>query len=327
MTMLIDCAAYVGGVRQKSLDIENISDFLEGNPPPGAFVWVALFEPDAAMLAKMQEEFGLHELAIEDTNRGSQRPKLEEYGGTLFLVLHTIEQTIESFVDGELHVYANERFVLTVRHRATMAFKTVRSDLEKEPEFLALGAGTAVHALVDTVVDRLFPQIEALEDRLDKIEETIFLPLTDRRAAAEKLYALKRDTMCVRRAVTPLVEICERLVAHKHNLIREELRPYFRDALDHIIRIDDSLENLRDMQNSATQTNLSLITLQESEVTKKLAGWGAILSVPTIIGTIYGMNFKHMPELEWLFGYPLALSLMLGGSTGIWWFFRKIRWV
>jgi magnesium transporter len=327
MTMLIDCAAYVAGVRQKSLDIENISDFLEGNPPPGAFVWVALFEPDATMLAKMQEEFGLHELAIEDTNRGSQRPKLEEYGSTLFLVLHTIEQHVEDFIDGELHIYANEHFVLTVRHRATVAFKNVRAELEREPEFLALGAGTAVHALVDKVVDRMFPQIEALEDRLDAIEETIFLPNTDRRAAAEKLYALKRDTMCVRRAVTPLVDICERLVGHKHIIFREALRPYFRDALDHVIRIDDSLESLRDMQNSATQTNLSLITLQESEVTKKLAAWGAILSVPTIIGTIYGMNFKHMPELEWAFGYPIALSLMLGGSVGIWWFFRRIRWV
>jgi magnesium transporter len=326
-TMLIDCAAYVGGIRQEPLDIENISDFLESNPARGSFVWVALREPDAAMLAKMQEEFGLHELAIEDTNRGSQRPKLEEYGSTLFLVLHTIEHTVETFVDGELHIYAGEHFVLTVRHRATVAFKSVRAELEKEPEFMALGAGTALHALVDTVVDRLFPQIEALEDRLDTIEETIFLPNTDRRAAAEKLYALKRDTMCMRRAVTPLVEICERLVTHKHSLFREELRPYFRDALDHIIRIDDTVENLRDIQNGATQTNLSLITLQESEVTKKLAGWGAILSVPTIVGTIYGMNFKHMPELEWVFGYPLALSVMLGGSAGIWWFFRKIRWV
>lgn len=325
--MLIDCAAYIGGVRQKPLDIEQISDFLESNPPAGAFVWVALREPDAAMLAKMQEEFGLHELAIEDTNRGSQRPKLEEYGSTLFLVLHTIEQHVDEFIDGELHIYAGERFVLTVRHRATVAFTNVRHDLEKEPEFMALGAGTAVHALVDNVVDRLFPQIEALEDRLDAVEETIFLPTTDRRAAAEKLYALKRDTMCVRRAVTPLVEICERLVTHKHSIFREPLRPYFRDVFDHIVRINESIDNLRDMQNSATQTNLSLITLQESEVTKKLAGWGAILSVPTIVGTIYGMNFKHMPELEWVFGYPLALSIMLGGSVGLWWFFRRIRWV
>ncbi len=325
--MLIDCAAYVNGVREKPLDIEAISDFLESNPPIGAFVWVALFEPDLAMLTKMQEEFGLHELAIEDTNRGSQRPKLEEYGSTLFLVLHTIEQRGDEFIDGELHVYASERFVLTVRHRSNIDFRGVRAELEREPEFMALGAGTAVHALVDQVVDRLFPLLENLEDRLDAIEETIFAQTTDRRAAAEKIYDLKRDTNCLRRAVTPLVEVCERLLTHKHSMFREPLRPYFRDVLDHITRIDESLDSLRDMENSATQTNLSLITLQESEVTKKLAGWGAIFMVPTIVGAVYGMNFKHMPELEWAFGYPFALALMVLGSAALWWFFRKIKWV
>ncbi len=325
--MLIDCAAYVNGVRQKPLDIEAISDFLESNPSNGSFIWVALVEPDAATLAKMQEEFGLHELAIEDTNRGSQRAKLEEYGNTLFLVLHTVEHHGEEFVDGELHVYASDRFVLTVRHRAKVDFRRVRSELEREPEFMALGAGTAVHALIDEVVDRLFPMLENLEDRLDTIEETIFTANVDRRAAAEKIYDLKRDTICLRRAVTPLVDVCERLVSHKHAIFGETLRPYFRDVLDHVIRIDEALDNLRELENSATQTNLSLITLAESEVTKRLAGWGAILMVPTIIGAIYGMNFKHIPELEWAFGYPFALALMLVGSVGLWWFFRRIKWV
>jgi magnesium transporter len=325
--MLIDCAAYVNGVRQQPLDIEAISDFLDANPPAGSFVWVALFEPDSAMLAKMQEEFGLHELAIEDTNRGSQRPKLEEYGGTIFLVLHTVEHRGDEFIDGELHIYASERFVLTVRHRANMDFRGVRAELEHEPEFMALGSGAALHALVDQVVDRLFPLLDDLEERLDTIEETIFAPNTDRRAAAEKIYDLKRDTNCLRRAVTPLVDVCERLLMHKHPLFREPLRPYFRDVLDHVTRIDESLDSLREMENSATQTNLSLITLQESEITKRLAGWGAILMVPSIVGTIYGMNFKHMPELEWAFGYPFALALMVGGSIGLWWFFRRIRWV
>ena len=133
--------------------------------------------------------------------------------------------------------------------------------------------------------------------------------------------------MCVRRAVTPLVEICSRLLTHKHPIFREALRPYFRDVLDHVTRIDESLDNLRDMENSATQTNLSLITLAESEVTKKLAGWGAILMVPTIVGAVYGMNFKHMPELEWAYGYAYALGLMVVGSVALWAFFRKIKWV
>ncbi len=325
--MLIDCAAYVNGVRQKPLDVEAISDFLESNPPAGSFVWVALREPDATMLAKMQEEFNLHELAIEDTNRGSQRPKLEEYGNTLFLVLHTVEKRDDEFIDGELHIYASDRFVLTVRHRSSVDFRGVRAELERDPQFLRIGAGTAVHALVDQIVDRLFPLLESLEDRLDTIEETIFATNTDRRAAAEKIYDLKRDTNCLRRAVTPLVEVCERLLTHKHPMFNDVLRPYFRDVLDHITRIDESLDSLREMENSATQTNLSLITLAESEVTKKLAGWGAIFMVPTIVGAVYGMNFKHMPELEWAFGYPFALTLMAVGSVGLWWFFRRIKWV
>ena len=309
------------------MEIEAISDFLDVPQPAGAFVWVALFEPTTEVLAKMQEEFNLHELAIEDTNRGSQRPKLEEYGSTLFLVLHTIEQHGDDYVDGELHIYCGEHFVLTVRHRAETGFKAVRTELERDPQFLALGPGAALHGLIDAVVDRLFPEVETLEDRLDKLEERIFDAKTDKRVSAEALYALKRDTMCVRRAVTPLVEICSRLLTHKHTIFREELRPYFRDVLDHVTRIDESLDNLRDMENSATQTNLSLITLAESEVTKKLAGWGAILMVPTIVGAVYGMNFKHMPELEWAFGYAFALGLMVVGSAALWAFFRKIKWV
>jgi magnesium transporter len=327
LPMLIDCAAYVNGKRQAPMDIEAISDFLGAPQPAGAFVWVALFEPTPETLGKMQEEFNLHELAIEDTNRGSQRPKMEEYGATLFLVLHTIEHRGDEFVDGELHIYCGEHFVLTVRHRAELGFKNVRSELEHDPDFLALGPGAALHGLIDAVVDRLFPETDALEDRLDKIEATIFDATSDRRVAAEALYALKRDTMCVRRAVTPLEEICDRLVTHKHPIFREALRPYFRDVQDHVTRIDESLDSLRDMENSATQTNLSLITLGESEVTKKLASWGAILMVPSIVGAIYGMNFKHMPELDWVYGYPAALGLMVAASVVLWAFFRKIRWV
>ena len=309
------------------MEIEAISNFLDAPQPAGAFVWVALFEPTTEVLENMQEEFNLHELAIEDTNRGSQRPKIEEYGPTLFLVLHTIEQHGDEFVDGELHIYCGEHFVLTVRHRAETGFKALRSELEHDPQFLALGPGAALHGLIDTVVDRMFPEVDALEDRLDKLEETIFDAKTDKRLAAEALYALKRDTMCVRRAVTPLVEICSRLLTHKHPIFREALRPYFRDVLDHVTRINESLDNLRDMENSATQTNLSLITLAESEVTKKLAGWGAILMVPSIVGTIYGMNFKHMPELDWTYGYAYALGLMVTGSVALWAFFRRIKWV
>ncbi len=309
------------------MDIEAISDFLDAPQPVGAFVWVALFEPTPATLGKMQEEFNLHQLAIEDTNRGSQRPKMEEYGATLFLVLHTIEHHGNEFVDGELHIYCGEHFVLTVRHRAELGFKNVRSELERDPDFLALGPGAALHGLIDTVVDRLFPEVDSLEDRLDKIEETIFDASSDRRVAAEVLYALKRDTICVRRAVTPLEDMCGRLVTHKHPIFRDSLRPYFRDVLDHVTRIDESLDNLRDMENSATQTNLSLITLGESEVTKKLASWGAILMVPSIVGAIYGMNFKHMPELDWVYGYPAALGLMVAASVVLWAFFRRIKWV
>ena len=309
------------------MEIEAISNFLDAPQPAGAFVWVALFEPTTVVLENMQEEFNLHELAIEDTNRGSQRPKIEEYGSTLFLVLHTIEQHGDEFVDGELHIYCGEHFVLTVRHRAETGFKALRSELEHDPNFLALGPGAALHGLIDTVVDRLFPEVDALEDRLDKLEATIFDAKTDKRVAAEALYALKRDTMCVRRAVTPLVEICSRLITHKHPIFREELRPYFRDVLDHVTRINESLDNLRDMENSATQTNLSLITLAESEVTKKLAAWASIFAVCTAFVGVWGMNFEQMPELKWRYGYPMALSIIVATCGILYWRFKRARWL
>lgn len=325
--MLIDCAAYVNGVRQGPLEIDAISDFMQSDPAPGSFVWVALAEPDGALLAKMQEEFGLHELAIEDTNRGGQRPKLESYGKTLFLVVHTAHHAAHELATGEVHLYVGSHFLLTVRHRTEVGFREVRAELEREPEFLALGPGAALHGLLDRIVDRMFPELEALEERLEAIEERIFDKRVDNRATIEELYQLKRETMQMRRIASPLGELCEALVGLRHEIMLDSLRPYFRDVLDHAERINLAIDTLRDLQNAATQTNLALVTLSEGETTKKLAAWGAVLTVPMIVGTIYGMNFEQMPELKWTYGYPLALGAMLALSVGLWGWFRRIRWL
>ncbi|MCX8097868.1 MAG: magnesium and cobalt transport protein CorA [Casimicrobiaceae bacterium] len=325
--MLLHCAAYVNGVCQPALEVAAVSDFLANNPPPGSFVWIALSKPDAALLATMQEELELHELAIEDMNRGGQRPKLEHYGKTLFLSVSTARKRGEELASGELHCYLGERFLLTVLHDAPLDVAALRAQLEREPEFLALGPGAVLHTLLDAWVDGLFPELDRLESSLEAIEERIFDKRVDNRSTIEELYELKRETTQLRRVVTPLIEVCQGLLELRHEVMAEPLRPYFRDVLDHTLRIQAAIDTLRDLQNAATQTNLALVTLAEGETTKKLAAWGAVLTVPMITGTIYGMNFEHMPELKWPYGYPLALLAMLATSVGVWGWFKRIRWI
>lgn len=214
--------------------------------------------------------------------------------------------------------YVGAHFLLTIRHRTEGGFREVRAELEREPEFLAMGPGAALHGLLDRIVDRLFPEVEALEERLEAIEERLFDKRIDNRLTIEELYQLKRETMQMRRVVSPLLEVCEALVGLRHEITTDALRPYFRDVLDHAERINLTIDTLRDLPNAATQTNLALVTLAEGETTKKLAVWGAVLTVLMIVGTNYGMNFEHMPELKWNYGYPLALAAMLALSADIW---------
>jgi magnesium transporter len=301
--MVVNCVAYTKGRRMCDISVEEISDILEQD---AAFVWLGLFEPDEELLKKVQQEFGLHDLAVEDAHRAHQRPKLERYGDSLFIVLHTAQMAGEEIDFGETHVFAGPRYVVTVRHGASLSYAPVRQRCESSPHLLRKGPAFALYAIMDFVVDNYFPIVEAFEERLEDLEEAIFAG-TAKRTATESIYVQKRNLMKLRRSVSPLMEICNHLMRFDVKLIPEEMYPYFRDVQDHVIRINEDTDNIREMLGTALNANISLLSVAQGEVTRKLAGWGAILAIPTMVGGIYGMNFEYMPELNWRFGYPLVL--------------------
>ena len=321
--MLINCVAYQDGKKLANISKEDISDYLVR---PECFVWVALKDPDAAELAEMQTEFGLHELAVEDSRHGHQRPKIEEFGNSLFAVLHNPELTQDELSVGEVDIFVGPNYILSVRNNVEQGFVGVRERCEREPELLKFGSGFVFYALIDAVVDRYFPVLDKLEMELDQIEERIFSSTTQR-ANIEALYALKRKLMKLQYAVVPLLEAVGKLYGGRVPHVCIGLSEYYRDVSDHLIRIQQSITSLREMVITAISVNLSMITLHENQTTKQLAAYAALIAVPTLIAGVYGMNFDHMPEIKWLFGYPMALALMLGIDMYLHRRFRKAGWL
>jgi magnesium transporter len=322
--MLINCAAYDNGSKLADISIEAISDHLAR---PGCFVWVALKDASDDELTVMQHEFGLHELAIEDARHGHQRPKIEEYGDTLFAVVHTVELTPTDDVRvGELNIFVGRNFVLSVRNRSQQTLLNVRQRAEREPHLLRHGPAFVFYALMDAVVDRYFPLIDALETDLEAIEGQIFVAGTSR-DNIEMLYDLKRNIGVMRHAVAPLIDAVHRLFSGRVPAVCENNREYFRDVFDHLLRMNASLDNIRDTINTAIQVNLSMVAIEESEVNKRLAAWAGIFAVATAFAGIWGMNFKSMPELEWRYGYPFALVTIAVACTVLWRRFKKAGWL
>jgi magnesium transporter len=275
----------------------------------------------------MQREFGLHELAVEDALKGCQRPKVEEYGDTVFAVVHTIEfDATDALRVGEVNIFVGRNFVLSVRNRSTQTLLGVRARAEQEPHLLKHGAGYVFYALVDAVVDRYFPIIEALESELEAIEGEIFVRGAAR-ANIEHLYALKGRITVVRHAVWPLMEAASKLWSGRVPMVCEGNREYFRDVYDHLVRINGTLDALRDTIGTAIQVNLSMVTIEESEVTKQLAAWAGIFAAATAFAGIWGMNFEHMPELKWRFGYPLALGTIVLVCLLLYRRFKRVGWL
>jgi len=326
--MLISCVAYQDGRKLADIPIEDISEYVSQRD---CFVWVALFEPSTQELDVMAEEFNLHELAVDDARHGHQRPKIEEYGDSLFAVLHTIEREkspdgSDELVTGEVDMFVGSNYLLTVRHRTHVGFAAVRARTEHEPELLKRGSGYVFYAVMDNVVDRYFPVIDALETELEKIEEQIFVR-NAARSNIQALYALKQKLMTLKHAVDPLMEATGRLYGGRVPQICAGMGEYFRDVYDHLSRIHSSIEGIREMLTTAIQVNLGMISLSESEVTKKLAAWAAIIAVPTMVAGIYGMNFKNMPELEWTFGYPISIAIMFAVDVYLYYHFRRLKWL
>jgi len=321
--MLINCVAYQEGRRLADVEPAQIRQYVSR---PECFVWVALFEPTPDELSVMQREFDLHELAVEDTYDGHQRPKIEEYGDSLFCVLQTVELAGEDLTIGEVAIFVGPNYVLSVRSRSTQGFQAVRARCEREPHLLKYGSGFVLYALMDTVVDRYFPVLDALEDELERIEEQIFAG-NGARGNIEALYNNKRKLTLLKHAVEPLIEATAKLYGHRVPKVCVGTQDYLRDVYDHLIRINQSIDALRDTATTAISVNLSLITLQDSEITKRLAAYAALVAVPTLIAGIYGMNFQNMPELKWLFGYPLALASMFGIDLYLFYRFRRAGWL
>jgi len=287
---------------------------------------VALKDPEAGELEAMQEEFGLHELAVEDAAHGHQRPKVDEYGDSVFAVLHIIEIVDGQLQVGEVDIFAGPNYILSVRSRAEKGFREVRARCEREPELLKLGSGFVLYALMDAVVDRYFPVIDALETELEKLEASMFGGGSVR-TNIEEMYSLRQKLMVLKHAVGPLYEGVGRLAGGRVPQVCSGTQEYYRDVSDHLSRINQSIDALREMVTTALSVNLSLITLQESETTKRLASCAALIAVPTMIAGIYGMNFRHMPELDWQFGYPVAIAIMLIIDAYLYTRFRSAGWL
>jgi len=322
--MLINCVAYQEGKRLSDIPVENISDYLDR---PGCFVWVALRDATDAEMAQMKEEFNLHELAVEDAARGHQRPKIEEYGNCLFTVVHTVDLEGDEPVTGELAIFAGPNYALSVRRDAVKGFLGVRARAEREPHLLSMGSSFVMYALMDAVVDRYFPVVDLLESELETIEDRIFMEGAQRENV-ERLYQLKRKGLVLRHAVMPLLEALGRLQGGRvPPVLVAGTQDYFRDVHDHLIRIGGRLDTIRDTISTAIQVNLSMVSIDESEVNKKLAAWAAIFAVFTAFAGIWGMNFKFMPELEWKWGYPMAIAAMVGVALYMYQRFRKAGWL
>lgn len=321
--MLINCAAYQDGKKLADIPVSQIHLFVN---EPGCFVWVALKDPEPEELDVMRKEFELHELAVEDAHHGHQRPKIEEYGQSLFVVMQMVENGGEELNVGEVGIFVGKNYVLSVRHRARQGFTDVRKRCETEPELLSHGSAYVLYALMDAVVDRYFPVLDAISIELEQVEERIFAKQTER-ASIEALYGIKQKLMTLKHATEPLLEAVGRLHGGRVPPLCLPLQDYFRDVSDHLVRLNQSIDSLRDMVTTAISVSLSLVSLQENEVTKRLAAYGALVAVPTMIAGVYGMNFQHMPEIQWQHGYPVTLALMALIDIYLFYRFRKAKWL
>jgi magnesium transporter len=321
--MLVNCTAYHEGQKFAEIPISQIRDHA-GHP--NCFVWIAIKDPEPHEFDALQHEFGLHELAVEDARHGHQRPKIEEYGSSIFVVLHLIELAEGELLAGEAAIFVGDRYVLSVRRGARQGFADVRARAEWEPHLLQHGPAYVLYTLMDAVVDRYFPVLNALEEEIEEIEERIFEGQTTR-AHIEGLYSLKRKLTVLKHAADPLLEAVGKLHGGRVPPICAGLQDYFRDVYDHLLRVTQSIDNLRDTVTTAISVNLSLITIQENEVTKRLAAYAALVAVPTMVAGVYGMNFRYMPELNWVLGYPLAIGSMLGIDGYLVYRFKKAKWL
>lgn len=322
-SMIMKCVAYQNGVSIGEVTIEDISEVLKRE---NTFVWLGLREANSKLLTKIQQEFGLHDLAIEDACTAHQRPKIEEYGDSLFMVLHTAHLTKEQVDFGETHIFLGPRFLVTVRHGASHRLNKVRERCEAMPQQLAKGPGFALYSIMDFIVDNYVPVIDGLQERFEVLESAIF-EYRPSRQTIEGLYELKRELLQLESAINPVIDICNELMRFHSGVIPKDVLVYFRDIADHIKRIDQAIHGMREMLLAAMQVHLTFETVRQNEVVKRLAGWGAILAIPTMVFSWYGMNFRHMPELDWEYSYPAVVGGVALGSLLLYLRLKRSGWL
>jgi magnesium transporter len=321
--MIIDSAVYEHG-RRRPGELE-IDDTYELCRRQGSFAWIGLYEPTEAEFDSVRREFDLHELAVEDAIKAHQRPKLEVYGDSLFLVLKTARfASGEPLELGEILVFVGDGFIISVRHGET-ALHDVRLRMEERPDLLQHGPGAALHAIIDRIVDDYEPVIAALDAEIRAIETEVFS--SSRENPAERIYQLKRDVLELHAAIIPLLEPLQALARGGLLHVHEELPPYFRDVHDHLVRIAGRVQEYRDLLTSVLTANLTQVGVRQNEDVRRISAWAAIIAVPTAIAGLYGMNFEHMPELGWRLGYPLALAVIAAACLVLYRRFRRAGWL
>lgn len=324
--MIVDCAQYSGGVRQDAgpLDVVTAAERARGGD---GFVWLGLHEPSVSELEQVGRAFGLHELALEDASSKHQRPKLEDYDGSYFVVLKTAhyDDEREEIDFGEINLFLGRGYVIAVRHGRASALAPARERLEGRPDLVAVGPAAAAWAILDKVVDDYEPVTAGIENDIAEVENEIFAARDV--DATRRIYFLRREVIEFHRAVQPLIGPLESLESGLVVELDEQIRRYFRDVADHARRVDEQLQDQRELLTGVLDSNLALITLRQNEVVRVISAWAAIIAVPTFIASVYGMNFEHMPELHSEAGYPLALLVMVAVVAAMYSFFKRIRWL
>jgi magnesium transporter len=323
--VIVDCAVYGEGHRLERH--RGIAGVRAEAATARGFAWVGLVEPTAQEFDAVRREFDLHEVAVEDAVSAHQRPKLEIYGDTLFLVIKTVRYLgPEELVDiGEVMVFVGPDFLITVRHGEAGGLGEVREHLESQPALLAMGPGAALHAIVDRIVDAYEPVVDGVFEDIEEVEEEVFSP--GGANPVERIYRLRREVLEFARAALPLRPALRELVAADVPNINPQLLPYFRDVADHATRVGDQIESFGALLAGVLQANLTQVSVRQNEDMRKISAWVAIIAVPTAVAGIYGMNFEHMPELGWRFGYPAVLLLILALCSALYVRFRRIGWL
>jgi magnesium transporter len=330
--MIVDYALYEDGVRHKDdIEFDQLGEACRG---PKAFVWIGLHEPSEEEFDSVRREFHLHDLAVEDAIEAHQRPKLEVYGDTLFLVLKTacyVEPDDVAF--GEILLFVGDSFVVTVRHGSASDLHAVREELEARPKLLKHGPIAVMHAIVDRVVDDYQPVISELDVDIAEVEDAVFSP-DEYDLDGQRIYKLKREVLDFRRACVPLLHPLDRLAAGRLAIVPEEMHPYFRDVLDHLQRTVSQVDGYSELLTSVLEASLIQVQTRQSEEVRrqgddvrKISAWAAIIAVPTAVAGIYGMNFEHMPELTWTYGYPAVLCLIAVVCLSLYLRLRKSGWL